>query len=85
MLFFEVRNLSAERRLSRPEIGAGTDAALPYLDHDGHIRTVRSGGAEARAKATASLRGTICSQCSCGVPITREQIENDFQNRFASC
>ena len=27
-----------------PEIGAGTDAALAHLDHNGHLRAVRSRG-----------------------------------------
>ena len=70
---------------SRPEIGAGTDAALAHLDHNGHLRAVRSRRAEAGAKATASLRGAGCSGCSDRVPINGGQIENDFQNRVASC
>jgi integrase len=70
---------------SRSEIGAGTDAALAHLDHNGHLRAVRSRGTKAGAKATASLRGAVCSGCSDRVPINGGQIENDFQNRVASC
>jgi hypothetical protein len=61
---------------SRPEIGAGTDAALPHLDHDGHLRTVRSGRAEAGGSATQGIRSRerwsrVWSRWSVTGPITR--------------
>ncbi len=58
---------------SRPEIGAGTDAAFAHLDHHGHLRAVRPRGTEAGGQTASSLRGAVCSKCSVSVPITQEK------------
>jgi len=45
-----LRDLDGRSR-RRSESGSGADAALAHLDHDGHLRAVRSGRTEASSSA----------------------------------
>jgi hypothetical protein len=74
---------------SRPEIGAGTDAALAHLDHDGHLCPICPGRPkESRCEADGvrcRTGGKGWSNCwSITGPIKSLDCEKDFQERRAS-
>jgi integrase len=68
---------------SRPEIGAGTDAALAHLDHHGHLRAVRSGGPEESRCKAHGVRGRageeVWSIWSITGPIKRPILKTLFE------
>jgi integrase len=55
---------------SRPEIGAGTDAALPHRDHDGYLRADRAGRAAPGVREAVGVRERVDRKsCPVIVPI----------------
>jgi hypothetical protein len=50
-----------------------TAAPLAHLNHDGHLRAVRSRGTEAGGQTVSRLCRAVCSKCPQNVPISPEK------------